>query len=131
MKRKVFILSQLIIGIVLIWQIYGAGIAFAQTQSNDQLLGVVIMVNGNTIKVKGYCIYVKDGKEIRKEFKKDNAWGWNFRGEHIKEVKIQKVSGDASYQLFIMEGKDSVSGHPVFESESISSSEPVIYKRNQ
>jgi hypothetical protein len=29
------------------------------------------MVNGNTIKVKGYCIYVKDGKEIRK----DNAWG--------------------------------------------------------
>ncbi|HDH50415.1 MAG TPA: hypothetical protein ENG87_04695 [Candidatus Pacearchaeota archaeon] len=131
MKRKVFILFQLIIGVVLIWQIFGTSMASAQTQPKDNLLGVVIMVNGNTIKVKGYCIYVKDGKEIRKELEKDNAWGWNFRGEYIKEVKIQKVSGDASYRLFIMEGKDSASGQPVFESESISSTEPVVYKRNQ
>ena len=131
MKRNVFILSQLIVGGVLIWHICGAGLSRAQAQSNDKLLGVVIMVNGNTIKVKGYCIYVKDGKEIRKELEKDNAWGWNFRGQYIKEVKIQKVSGDASYRLFIMEGRDSASGQPVFESDSISSTEPVIYKKNE
>ena len=131
MKKKMFIVSQLIVGIVVICQIYTTGIAHAQTQSNDQLLGVIIMVNGNTIKVKGYCIYIKDGKEIRKELEKDNAWGWNFRGEYIKEVKMQKVSGDASYRLFVMEGKDSTSGQPVFESESLSSNEPVIYKREQ
>lgn len=129
MKRKAFIFAQLIIGVIFVWQIYAPSMANAQTQSNDKLLGVVIMVNGNTIKVKGYCIYVKDGKEIRKELEKDNAWGWNFRGEYIKEVKIQKISGDASYRLFIMEGKDSASGRPVFESDSISSNEPVIYKR--
>ena len=129
MKRKKLIFSQLIIGVMFIWQICGIGIANAQTQSNDKLLGVVIMVNGNTIKVKGYCIYVKDGKEIRKELEKDNAWGWNFRGEYIKEVKIHKVSGDASYRLFIMEGEDSTSGQPVFESDSISSAKPIIYKR--
>ena len=129
MKMKVFILSQILVGIILISQIYGAGISVAQTQSNDKLLGVVIMVNGNTIKVKGYCIYVKGGKEIKKELEKDDAWGWNFRGEYIKEVKMQKVSGDASYQLFIMEGQDSASGQPVFESDSINSTEPIIYKR--
>ena len=129
MKKKVFILSQFLVAAILTSQIFGAGISVAQTQSNDKLLGVVIMVNGNTIKVKGYCIYVKEGKEIKKELEKDNAWGWNFRGEYIKEVKMQKVSGDASYQLFIMEGHDSASGQPVFESGSISSTEPVIYKR--
>ena len=129
MKRKAFILIQLIIGVIFVWQIYAPSTANAQTQSNDRLLGVVLMVNGNTIKVKGYCIYVKNGREIRKELEKDNAWGWNFRGEYIKEVKIQKISGDASYRLFVMEGKDSASGRPVFESDSISSNEPVIYKR--
>ena len=131
MKRKAFVLLQLIIGAIFIWQVCVPSIANAQTQSNDKLLGVVIMVNGNTIKVKGYCIYVKDGKEIRKELEKDNAWGWNFRGEYIKEVKMQKISGDASYRLFIMEGKDSASSQPVFESNSISSNEPVVYKRKQ
>jgi len=129
MKRKALVIAQLMIGVIFIWQIYAPDMANAQTQSNDKLLGVVIMVNGNTIKVKGYCIYVKDGKEIRKKLEKNNAWGWNFRGEYIKEVKIQKISGDASYRLFIMEGKDSASGRPVFESDSISSNEPVIYKR--
>lgn len=131
MKRKVFILFQLIIGATLIWLMLDTGMVSAQTQSNNNLLGVVIMVNGDSIKVKGYCIYVKNGKEIRKELEKDNAWGWNFRGDYIKEVKMQKVSGDASYQLFIMEGKDSSSSQPVFESDSISSTVPVIYKRSQ
>jgi len=131
MKKKVFVLSQLLIVVILIWQTYSTGIAVAQTQSEDKLLSVVIMVNGNSIKVKGYCIYVKNGKEIKKELEKNNAWGWNFRGAYIKEVKMQKVSGDASYQLFIMEGQDSASGQPVFESAFKSSTKPVIYKRNQ
>ena len=129
MIRKGVVLLQIVIGLLLIWQISDTCIEKAQAESSDKLLGVVVMVNGNRIKLKGYCIYVKDGKEIRKELEKDNAWGWNFRGDYIKEVKMQKVSGDASYRLFIMEGKDSESGRPVFESESISSTEPVFYKR--
>ncbi len=131
MERKMLILFQLVVGLLLGWQTSLTAIAGAEAPSNNRLLSVVIMVNGNTIKVKGYCIYVKDGNEIRKELAKDNAWGWNFRGDYIKEVRIQKVSGDASYQLFIIEGKDSTSGKPVFESGSISSKEPVIYRRNQ
>ncbi|HFQ79888.1 MAG TPA: hypothetical protein ENK33_00765 [Desulfobacterales bacterium] len=129
MKRKAVIFLQFIAGIIIIGQIYGAGTAIAQTQSNNRLLGVVVMVHGNTIKVKGYCIYVKNGKEIRKELEKDDAWGWNFRGDYIKEVKMRKISGDASYQLFIMEGQDSASGRPVFESDPTSSTKPIIYKR--
>lgn len=129
MNKTMLILLQVVVGFLVILQLSDVGMAKAQAQSNDKLLGVVVMVNGNTIKLKGYCIYVKDGKEIRKELEKDNAWGWNFRGDYIKEVKIQKVSGDASYKLFVMEGKDSESGQPVFESESISSTEPIIYKR--
>ncbi len=126
MKRKVFIFLQLIIGAALVCQIVAPGTGNAQAQSNNKLLAVVITASGNTIKVKGYCVYVKDGKDFRKELEKDNAWGWNFRGEYIKEVKIQKVSGDASYRLFVMEGPKTV-----FESESISSHEPIIYKRKQ
>ena len=131
MKRKMPVFLQVMVGVLLIFLICGLSIESARAQSNEKLLGVVIMVNGNSIKVKGYCIYVKDGEEIRKELEKDNAWGWNFRGDYIKEVKIRKISGDASYRLFIMEGKDSESGHPVFESDSISSTEPVVYKKGQ
>ena len=131
MRIEKFILLLFIIGSVLFLQIYGAVKAAVPSPNKDNLLGVVVMVNGDSIKVKGYCIYVKDGKEIRKELEKDDAWGWNFHGEYIKEVGLQKVSGDASYRLFIMEGKDSASGQAVFESDSISSKEPVVYKRNQ
>jgi len=129
MNKRMLIFLQGIIGLLVILQLSDVGIGKAQAQSNDKLLGVVVMVNGNTIKLKGYCIYVKDGKEVRKDLEKDNAWGWNFRGDYIKEVKMQKVSGDASYKLFVMEGQDSESGQPVFESESISSTEPIIYKK--
>ena len=129
MIRKMPVFLQVIAGVLLIFLICGLNIKSAQAQSNEKLLGVVVMVNGNTIKLKGYCIYVKDGKEIRKELEKDNAWGWNFRGDYIKEVMMQKVSGDASYKLFVMEGQDSESGQPVFESESISSTEPIYYKK--
>ena len=129
MRKNTRILLPILIGFLLVMQLPYAGIEMAQAQSGDKLLGVVVMVNGNTIKLKGYCIYVKDGKEIRKELEKDNAWGWNFRGDYIKEVKMQKVSGDASFRLFIMEGENTESGQPVFESESISSNVPVVYKR--
>jgi len=129
MNKRMLVFLQVVVGLLVILQLSDVGIEKAQAQSNDKLLGVVVMVNGNTIKLKGYCIYVKDGKEVRKDLEKDNAWGWNFRGDYIKEVKMQKVSGDASYKLFVMEGKDSESGHPVFESESTSSTEPIIYKK--
>ena len=61
---------------------------------------------------------------VRKELEKDGAWGWNFRGDYIKEMKIQKVSGDAMYQVYVIEGDDFV-----FESKKTDSKEPVVYKR--
>lgn len=125
MKTKTFFLSLLVVGAAMLCNMYA--LSNAQAQSNNNLLSVVVMVNGKAIKIKGYCIYVKDGKEVRKDIEKDNAWGWNFRGEYIKEVKIQKMSGDASYRLFVMEGKDSDSGQPVFESDTISSTDPVVF----
>lgn len=131
MKTKTFFFSLLTAGAVLFCGVTAPIPAIGQAQSTDNLLGVVVMVNGKTIKIKGYCIYVKDGKELRKELEKDNAWGWNFRGEYIKEVKIQKVSGDASYRLFVMEGQDSDSGQPIFESGIINSTEPVIFRRKR
>lgn len=129
MRGTMRIFLQVIIGFLVILLLSDAGIKKAQAQSSNRLLGVVVMVKGNTIKLKGYCIYVKDGREIRKELEKDNAWGWNFRGDYIKEVKMQKVSGDASYKLFVMEGENSESGQPVFESEYINSSDPIYYKK--
>ncbi len=94
--------------------------------TGEKLLAVVVNVTGKTIRVKGYCVYVKDGREVRKELEKDNAWGWSFRGEYVKEMEMRKVSGDASFKVFVMEGNDTV-----FESPSVSSFEPVRYSRKK
>ncbi len=122
-------LLHIMVGLSVILNISGAGVKDVHAQGNEKLLSVVVMVKGNAINLKGYCIYVKDGEEIRKVLEKDNAWGWNFRGDYIKEVRMQKVSGDASFRLFIMEGESSESAQPVFESGSISTNVPVIYKK--
>ncbi len=125
MKKPLFFAG---FAILFLW-IDGFNPVHAQNPSQNKLLGVVAMVKGNTIDLEGYCIYVKDGKEVKKNLTKNNAWGWNFRGDYVKEVKLRKVSGDASFQLFVMEGKDAATGQPVFESDWISSTKPVIYKR--
>ncbi len=78
------------IGFAFVFTVSYTGTVSARTSSGDRLLSVVVMAQGNTISIKGYCVYVKDGKEIRKELEKDNTRGWNFRGEYIKEAKIQK-----------------------------------------
>jgi len=101
----------------------------AKDLSGNKLLGIIAIVSGSDIELEGYCVYVKDGKEIKVELKKNNAWGWNFRGDYIKEVKIKKISGNASYRLFITEGKNSADGKTVFESGVIHSGKEIIYKR--
>jgi len=93
--------------------------------SQEKLLAVVVNVYGDSISVEGYCIYIKGGEEIKKELKKDGAWGWNFKGDYIKEVKLQKIAGDASYQVFVIEGDNFV-----FESSKTNSTEPIVYKRS-
>ncbi len=103
--------------------------AIAQNQSHNRLLSVVAMVKGNAIELEGYCIFVRAGKQVKKKLVKNNAWGWNFRGDFIEEVKLRKISGDASFRVFVMEGKDVTSGQPVFESDWVASTKPVIYKR--
>ena len=130
MGRKILKALLSVVGFIFVFAAFYIGAVGAQTSSGGKLLSVVVMVQGNTTSIKGYCVYVKDGEEIRKELKKDNAWGWNFRGEYIKEVKIQKVSGDASYKVYVIEGQNTESADTVFESDYISSTEPVVYKRN-
>ena len=98
--------------------------SFSQPKSYNKL-AVVITTNGNSIKVKGFIVFMKDGKEIKKEIEKDNAWGWNFSGDYIEEVHIRKISGDASYHLFVIENNNFL-----FESKSIKSNKPVVYRRN-
>lgn len=98
---------------------------FSQSQHKSyNKLAVVITANGNSIKVKGYVVYMKDGKEIKKEIEKDNAWGWNFLGDYIEEVHIRKITGDASYHLFVIENNNFL-----FESKAIKSNKPVVFKR--
>jgi len=98
--------------------------SLSQPKSYNKL-AVVITANGNSIKVKGIIVFMKDGKEIKKEIEKDNAWGWNFLGDYIEEVHIRKISGDASYHLFVIENNNFL-----FESKSIKSNKPVVYRRN-
>ncbi len=88
-------------------------------------LAVVITAKGDSIKIKGYIVYIKDGKEIKKKIEKENAWGWNLKGDYIKEVKVQKIAGDASYHLFVIENNNFL-----FESKEIKSNQPVVYKRD-
>ncbi|OQX85657.1 MAG: hypothetical protein B6D63_01820 [Candidatus Latescibacteria bacterium 4484_7] len=124
MTRKLIISTLFSIVLIISFQLLNPVSALTQPSSDEKLLGVVVNAYGDSIAVTGYCIYVKDGKEIERELEKDNAWGWSFRGEYIKEVKMQKVSGDASYELFVMEGDEMV-----FQSERTSSTDPIIYKR--
>ena len=93
---------------------------------SDNKLAVVICSSTspkNPLVIDGYFIYVKNGKEIKRKIDK-SGWGWNVFGEYIKEVKVRKVSGDGSYQLYVMENSASI-----FESGSVSSCDPVVYKR--
>jgi len=90
----------------------------------ENKLAVVVSAVGDSIKVKGYYIYVRDGKEYRCEVEKDNAWGWNFTGDYIKKVEMRKVAGNASYRLYVIEN-----GQMLFESRSIQSKKPIVYER--
>lgn len=73
--------------------------------------------------LKGQYVYVSDGKEIKETIDK-NGWGYNFEGEYIKKVIVQKIGGGGSYQVFVMEN-DSL----IFESGTVSNANPVVYKR--
>ena len=73
--------------------------------------------------LRGHYTYISDGKEIEKKIDK-NGWGYNFKGEYVKEVIVQKVGGGGSYQLFIIEN-DSL----IFESGSVNTTDSVVYRR--
>ena len=72
--------------------------------------------------IKGYYIFVTNGKEIKEAIDK-NGWGYNFEGEYVKEVIVQKISGEGSYQMFVLEN-DSL----IYESGTVTTADTVIYK---
>ncbi len=113
----------LLIGNALLFQMFITGVSSAKAKA-DNKLAVVITAMGKSIHVKGYCVYVRNGQDVRKKLEKNDAWGWNFHGEYIKKVYMQKTSGDASYRLFVIENDKYL-----FESDLTSSSEPIIYER--
>lgn len=129
MNKNNFYLKILLLMLFMLLSIHDNAVSKSKGLSENKLLGIIAIVNGSNIELEGYCIYVKNGKEIKVRLKKNNAWGWNFRGDYVKEVKIRKISGDASFRLFIMEGDNSASGKTVFESDVIRSGKEVIYKR--
>ncbi|GBE05334.1 hypothetical protein BMS3Abin10_00958 [bacterium BMS3Abin10] len=126
MRWQLFGSLVLIIGFTLSSQVIDIGLADEKAQS-DNRLSIVLSTSssGNHPHIKGYYIYVKDGKDIRKEIEKVGGWGWTFRGEYIKEVNVEMVAGDGVYQLFVTENHVTV-----FESGPVSTSDPVIYKKN-
>ncbi len=95
-----------------------------QAQSHNRLAVVISSTtSGNPpLVIEGYFIYVEDGKEIKNKIDK-SGWGWNVFGEYIKEVHVRKVSGDGSFQIYVMENSKSV-----FESGSVSSLDPIVYE---
>lgn len=115
----------LIIGNALLFQMFVTGVISAKAEA-DNRLAVVITAQGDSIHIKGYCLYVRNGQDVRKKLEKDNAWGWTFHGEYIKKVHIQKISGDASYRLYVIENDKYLSG-----SDLTSSSEPIVYERKR
>ncbi len=96
-------------------------------QSSNSLAVVISSTSaGNPpLVIEGYFIYIESGKEIKRKLDK-TGWGWNFFGEYIKEVHVRKVSGDGSFQIYVVEDSK-----PVFESGSVSSLDPVIYEREK
>ncbi len=129
MKKYNFNLKILLLMLFMLLSIHNNVDSKPKKLNGNRLLGIIAIVNGSNIELEGYCIYVKNGKEIKVRLKKNNAWGWNFRGDYVKEVKIRKISGDASFRLFIMEGDNSANGKTVFESGLIRSGKEVIYRR--
>ena len=98
MKWQLFRLFVLVICFTLSSQI--AIISLAQANTSLSVM-ISSQSTGNHPKIKGYYVYVKDGQKIRKEIERVGGWAWSFRGEYIKEVKVQMVAGDGSYQLVV------------------------------
>ena len=73
-----------------------------KVQSNN-ILTIMLSTtsSGDHPKIKGYYIYVKDGQDIREEIERVGGYGWNFFGEYIKEVNVQMVAGNGTYQISI------------------------------
>lgn len=126
MKWQFFRFLVIIIGFMFSSQTISVCLADEKALSNNSLSIVLSTTStGNHPKIKGYYIYVKDGKDIKKEIERVGGWGWSFLGEYIKEVNVRMVSGDGTYQLLVRENRVTV-----FESERMSTSDPVVYQKN-
>jgi hypothetical protein len=128
-KTGVFIMKYFILHTFIfffVFQLFIPSKIFSQQQNK---LAVVITSSSesveNPVEVKGYYIYLSKGKKIKEEINK-NAWGWNFEGEYIDEVKVEKVKGEGAYQLFIIENDQTI-----YESGLKDSLEPIFYKKEK
>lgn len=91
-------------------------------QSKEKFLQ--IMVGGsNTVLYKGYCKYMKDGKELKEEFDRKGNRTQGFWGDRITYCRAQKISPDEEIWLVISEDSQNV-----FESKPEKTSNPIEYK---
>ena len=125
MKRHLFRFLVILIGFMFSLQTVSVCLADENVQSNYSLsIMLSTQSTGDQPKIKGYYIYVKDGKDIREEIERVGGWGWSFLGEYIKEVNLKMVGGDGKYKIAIRENRVTV-----FESEHMSLYDRVVYKK--
>jgi hypothetical protein len=84
------------------------------------------VVSSGSLDVETYTgsyVYVKDGKETKQEMNGKGDFSKTFWGDYIKSCSVQKTSGK-SLKVEISED-----GKPLFQSGTITGSEPVVYER--
>ena len=92
------------------------------TFTKAKALAIMVMGTGDIKSVTGSCVFVQNGKEIKKNI---SERGTSFFGDYIKSCAVQKTTDDEnSIQVTITED-----GKSVFESEDVTNRTPVIYER--
>jgi len=73
--------------------------------------------------LQGFYHYMDDGQLIKKTIEITGGYAWNFRGQRIVEVSVNRVDGAGEYQLFVYENNK-----VVFRTDLIEDTSPVHYK---
>ncbi len=90
----------------------------------EKSLNVVVKgtISPQPVVFTGSFVYVKEGKEIKKELNGKGNQSEAFRGDYIKSCTVQKTSEKGEMQLVIMED-----GQKIYQSPRTSTNGPIVY----
>ena len=91
-------------------------------QAKEKFLQIVVG-GSNSVRYKGYCNYIKGGKQIKDEFSRKGNRTHGFWGDRITYCKVDKTSPDEEIWLIIIEDS-----RQVFESNREKTAKPIEYK---